>query len=936
MGTQELDWIAVANNLLGQCQIDLRVGDLRHCDARVFVALYVAILGEEVPDFIAPPRNQEDDAHNVQSVIDSLALDYLQVSLSHITGENIVRGDTESIRNLLEIFHGLLEYLTEQISDASSQNGDDGDHKDVRDQYEGQKDALPPLRPPPSQGSSEPMVPAWEVDGSESTSELIRLGETAHTFTQRGLVIEGLRPKENQTVTSEAGANTGTPRSVTPPPRLPTLPVAGHTTHRDVSVNGFSLREQNQAVTPSAILLRPPYQPKDSRPATISPDIQVSETAGSPVRSRGPITAARGAAERSGTSTEDVSCEKSPESSHPTSPERRSPEHTVHGPSTEGSSQLGQKKVAFRTQPDIRFMTLQRTLGDQGEWTAPSDGGESDQDPALDSGFSLLKSGSSQLGQKKVAFRTQPDIRFMTLQRTLGDQGEWTAPSDGGESDQDPALDSGFSLLNSRTPDRSLADEPLSVQRARNKLSEMELQEMSVKLSRRLDELDQMLKKALGERARSSEPKDEDKLSQHSDSIMEFHRKKRLQAARNHKKPPTRPRSLSSSPVPLPTPRQLPCAQFEDALHKEARGELGKIRREVQKELDLQRLKAQMLNEAYKEELKDYEKSEKVKLSKLKENVKQKDLEHKENLFRGPEKRSHPEKVYSGKQGRPASRPRHGWCRCLHAQPLLSPAVRIKENDLLPLLLEEFPHLQISPHTFNAMWKGQLAQVEQLARSGQEDERSERKLQREVEDAHKRHDLLTVIIRREQGHNQRLKDFKERIRMQKMSQNKMKENRQQAARAKKYYEDYHVQLRGKMMRARTREERILKNLFDDGLEIQKQRLRELRSYTKEQREEQRKRHQDELESMENYYKDQFSMLAEVVTQEKNEMQVHEKTQSKNLHKIKKELRLKMEKEIRELQEMITRADEDAFFRELEAERLKRRLHMASFQYSKSH
>lgn len=38
-------------------------------------------------DFIAVPTCQEDNIHNVQAVIDSLALDYLQISLSHITGE---------------------------------------------------------------------------------------------------------------------------------------------------------------------------------------------------------------------------------------------------------------------------------------------------------------------------------------------------------------------------------------------------------------------------------------------------------------------------------------------------------------------------------------------------------------------------------------------------------------------------------------------------------------------------------------------------------------------------------------------------------------------------------------------------------------------------------------------------------------------------------
>lgn len=37
-------------------------------------------------------------------------------------GENVVRGDKESINNLLEIFDGLLEYLKEEISE-DSQNG---------------------------------------------------------------------------------------------------------------------------------------------------------------------------------------------------------------------------------------------------------------------------------------------------------------------------------------------------------------------------------------------------------------------------------------------------------------------------------------------------------------------------------------------------------------------------------------------------------------------------------------------------------------------------------------------------------------------------------------------------------------------------------------------------------------------------------------------
>lgn len=41
-------------------------------------------------DYIVVAKSQEEDIHNVQSVIDSLALDYLQISLSHITGSDLL------------------------------------------------------------------------------------------------------------------------------------------------------------------------------------------------------------------------------------------------------------------------------------------------------------------------------------------------------------------------------------------------------------------------------------------------------------------------------------------------------------------------------------------------------------------------------------------------------------------------------------------------------------------------------------------------------------------------------------------------------------------------------------------------------------------------------------------------------------------------------
>ncbi|MEQ2207377.1 hypothetical protein XENOCAPTIV_011347 [Xenoophorus captivus] len=178
-------------------------------------------------------------------------------------------------------------------------------------------------------------------------------------------------------------------------------------------------------------------------------------------------------------------------------------------------------------------------------------------------------------------------------------------------------------------------------------------------------------------------------------------------------------------------------------------------------------------------------------------------------------------------------------------------------------------------------------------------------------------------------------------------QNKLREQRQQIARAKKYHNDYHVQHRARLMRARTKEERVgskanyygllcvylcmqmFRQLFEEGLGLQKLRLREQRAYAKEQQLEHQRRHQDQIESLENYYKDQGNsntfqtlMITSIFVQA--------------LLKMKRELRSRMEREIRDLQRIIIQNDEDDHFQDLEVQRLRNRVHMASFQYNTSY
>ncbi|KAM9371445.1 LOW QUALITY PROTEIN: centrosomal protein of 95 kDa [Phaethornis superciliosus] len=865
------DWVAVANDLLRSCHINQHIKHLSECGADVFVHLYESILGEKVPDLIATPRSQEDDAHNVQAVIDSLALDYLQISLSHITGENIVKGERQSIRNLLEVFDGLLEYLTEEASE-SSQNGGEANVPSSNETQIASEEQLEssagelkqPSRFSSAEGfQSEFCDPSSDADGSESTSELIRLGETAHSFSKREdefqlpelLAAEkdkGMEESENsEPIGTLPGQFSKTKRAIIKEKAGGSIKSVHDTGPQKESWSASAVRLGEPIQ--QAIPLLPPFQPSEARPHYPgwrdyqSPASQSATLADSGV--------------------------KIPIMDHiffhlfPTSV---GTVQSVPTTNTLSSASAGQDKVVS------------------------SDAQDKAQVPPTYTSASLHEKPS--LHAKQVTQTSRPEPRYVPRQKRYE-----------------------LSLTDS-------LEEPFSHRTTKEKLLEQELHEVCDKLCRRLNELDLMLKRALGEHTREEEGTDEDSLTQHSDSGMEYCRRKAEQET-PHMRYPRRPRSLS--PSSSLSQHQL-LSKLEDKPC--CKGQMWGLRSQLQKERDERTKRTKMVAKAYEDELRIYESEEKLDFSELGQLIKEMEQEeYKENIFKEPPKMPQPVKAYSRKttpQNPKYSQwiPKRGTVKPKKAAP-----IKLRDDDLLLQLLEEFPHLHISDHTMKKMCQQQLAHTEHLkAASG----KTRPKPQNEVEQALKKCELLVAIIKKDQDHNKRLQEFKQHIHRQKWAQNKVREKRQQVARARKYYEDYRAQLRAKMMRARTREERIFKNLFEEGLEIQKQRLKNLREYAQEKRAEQRREHQNELESMEKYYKDQFSMLAEALYQERQEIQARKKAQAQMLQKTKRELRSKMEKEIQELQAAIIQSDDDTFFQELEADRLKSRLQMASFQYSK--
>ncbi|XP_074080877.1 centrosomal protein of 95 kDa [Macrotis lagotis] len=846
---EEAEWVAVANNLLLKCHIYLRIQSLSECDANVFITLYHSILGEVVPDLITIPKNQEDDAHNIQAIIDSLALDYLQVSLSHITGENIVRGNKESIKNLLEIFDGLLEYLTE-YSETSSQDRVETDQvakesiqsmlsEELEEKIKETRSVLAMTSFGRSSQSSELFAPSWDIDGSESTGELIRLGDTAHTFSLRKDGVEELQNEEDSTFQGaklEEGFVNSTScfSNYIEDNQLAASVESTEISSKSLTSNAKKLGEPIR----SAIPLQPPYHPLEP-PALCPMGKEYCH-----------LSQYRSAL------NDDENHERPmfTESFDPFS-------ERIHG--------------------------VESLVTSVGDTLTPETTSIQDQNYSMKCLNSVDKlSPTSHLSEETKMSMSQSRLYSPRIQRLL-----------------------------KRISISESIDELPQHQGPSQRLTDQELQSVSEKLFHQLGELDLMLRNA-----RISKLKDEEKIRDDDDDdddeeirddggggvSLQFSDRINEQLKKSHSGPSRRGRLF----------------------------QVGKLRRQLQNESDLRRFRAKVLADTFEKQLHRSEPEEKSELQVLNED--QEEEEYKENIRKRPPKPYRPVKVYS-KKTKPWNLKRSQWIPRGHiTKAKKGVPLKIKDDNLLPMLLEEFPYLHISGQTLGKMWKQQLFQTEQLRKVTSGAEQSKKKFQFKVEEALRQHDLLAEIVKKEHEHNKRLQDFKERVCRQKLTQMKIKERRQQIIRAKKYYEDYQVQLHSKMMRARTREEMIFKNLFREGLEIQKLRLQELRNYAKDKREEQKKLHENELQSLENYYKDQFEMLAEAVSQEHQEIKMREQAQTKTLQKMKRELRSKMEQEIQQLQTIIIKNDDDLFFREVEAERLKARLQMASFQYSKGH
>ena len=122
---------------------------------------------------------------------------------------------------------------------------------------------------------------------------------------------------------------------------------------------------------------------------------------------------------------------------------------------------------------------------------------------------------------------------------------------------------------------------------------------------------------------------------------------------------------------------------------------------------------------------------------------------------------------------------------------------------------------------------------------------------------------------------------------------------------------------------------MLKRIFEEGLATQKNRLRELRSYAQgkifhfqaralsqddktlflEMRAEENKKREAELQSIENFYRDKFEILAEDMKLQKEKNKMAEREHLRKISSAKSGLTKRLEEEIKEMQSCIIKGND---------------------------
>ena len=249
------------------------------------------------------------------------------------------------------------------------------------------------------------------------------------------------------------------------------------------------------------------------------------------------------------------------------------------------------------------------------------------------------------------------------------------------------------------------------------------------------------------------------------------------------------------------------------------------------------------------------------------------------------------------------------------------------DDNIFPMIQREFPYMELSPTASRRLWGKQMRQIETLTKSAQP---TQTKQYRELLEAEKRQIATLDILNKDLQYARRVRDMKLKAEGEQRMKSQQREQRTAQAKSKQYYKEYELRMKSRLQKKRTKEEITFQKIFEDALEIQKERVRELKHFSREKQALEMQTQQDSLQSLENYYKDKFMMLTERIAHETREDINRKRNENIETKRMRRDVRLKFENEIQKLQDHIDDVENDTHFRELDAVKFRNNLRATTF------
>lgn len=145
---------------------------------------------------------------------------------------------------------------------------------------------------------------------------------------------------------------------------------------------------------------------------------------------------------------------------------------------------------------------------------------------------------------------------------------------------------------------------------------------------------------------------------------------------------------------------------------------------------------------------------------------------------------------------------------------------------------KHFPFVYVEPSTLRLLRTRQLKQYDALSKPEPVLRSS---VSQKVEQILEKQQLVAQIVQRDLAHARRLREIQNRQHYEQYIQRSLHSKRLDAARAHRYFRDYELELKGKFLNARTREEQTFIQAFESGLKLQRDEVQDARKCAREKK-----------------------------------------------------------------------------------------------------